>query len=481
MALSLLWHDYETSGVDPQRDRPLQFAAVRTNLALEPIAEPINVLCRLADDCLPHPQAALITGLSPLRLAEQGVCEAQFMAQIHSELSQSGTCAVGYNSLRFDAEVTRHSLYRNFFDAYEHEWRNSNSRWDIIDLVRMAYALRPEGIEWPVTDEGKVSFRLELLTQANAIAHEQAHDALSDVYGTIALASLVRERQPRLYEYYFGLRSKQAVAKHLDVVKAAAFVHVSGMIPASQGCMAVMLPLMPHPDYPNAVVCYDLAVDPEPLLQADAETVRRRVFTPVAELDEGEARIPLKNIYLNRCPALAPLSVLTPEVLQRWSLDLPGFLANRERLLAQRDTLQPVIAQALQREPDELAVERDPELTLYSGGFFSGGDKRVMRQLRQSAPEDLAQWHGQFADPRLDELLFRYRARNYPQTLNPTEQARWQDWRRLSLLEGQGVGLGFVEFFRALDEAQESEVSSAQQSLLADLRAYAEQLQASLV
>jgi exodeoxyribonuclease-1 len=56
---------------------------------------------------------------------------------------------VGYNSLRFDDEVTRNTLYRNLYSPYDREWQNGNSRWDIIDMVRACHDLRPEGIVWP--------------------------------------------------------------------------------------------------------------------------------------------------------------------------------------------------------------------------------------------------------------------------------------------------------------------------------------------
>ena len=206
MATTLYWHDYETFGVDARRDRPAQFAGLRTDEELNEIGEPLNIYCKPALDVLPHPEACLITGITPQLADARGVLEPEFIARIHAEFAQPGTCGVGYNSLRFDDEVTRHTLYRNFYDPYAREWQNGNSRWDLIDLVRMTYALRPEGIEWPLKDDGKPSFRLENLATANNIGHESAHDALSDVRATIGVARLIRNRQPRLYDWLFQLR-----------------------------------------------------------------------------------------------------------------------------------------------------------------------------------------------------------------------------------------------------------------------------------
>ena len=194
---SLYWHDYETFGVDPRRDAPVQFAGIRTDVELNLVGDPLVIFCRPPTDRLPSPEACLVTGITPQQAMAEGVCEAEFISAIHAELSIPGTCGVGYNTLRFDDEVTRNCLYRNFFDPYEREWRNGNSRWDIIDMVRLTAALRPDGIEWPLDAEGKPSFRLELLTQVNGISHRGAHDALADVHATIDLARLIKKRQPK--------------------------------------------------------------------------------------------------------------------------------------------------------------------------------------------------------------------------------------------------------------------------------------------
>ena len=184
---TILWHDYETWGVSPKFDKPSQFAGIRTDLDLNIIGEPEMFYCQPPQDYLPQPEACLVTGITPQKALREGLTEAEFAERIHSLFSQPNTCVAGYNSIRFDDEVTRYLLYRNFYDPYAREWQNGNSRWDIIDMIRACYALRPEGIEWPTVErDGQqvVSFRLELLTKANGIEHEAAHDAMSDVYAT---------------------------------------------------------------------------------------------------------------------------------------------------------------------------------------------------------------------------------------------------------------------------------------------------------
>ncbi|MGN6313570.1 MAG: exodeoxyribonuclease I [Rhodanobacteraceae bacterium] len=420
MTHTFLWHDYETWGADTRRDRPVQFAAIRTSSELEPIDGPVALTCRPPRDRLPHPQACLVTGLVPQDAEREGVIEAEFAARVHEQLAAPGTCAVGYNSIRFDDEVTRQLLYRNFHDPYAREWDNQCSRWDLIDLVRLCYALRPQGIEWPLREDGTPSFRLEHLASANHLQQARAHNALSDVEATIALARLLRLRQPKLFEWHFGMRRKQRVFELLDVARMTPVLHVSQRYPAERGCLAVVVPLAEHPQRKNEIIVADL--DPDPAwAELDVEAIRERLYVPRADLPEGMERVPLKTIHANKSPALAPLSVLQGVDTARIRLDLERCL---EHLAALRATegLRERVREVFSREsPRELP---DPELALYAG-FASDADRRRCTQVRGTPPEQLGLRDFGFTDAKYDELLFRYRARNWPATLSQEERARW--------------------------------------------------------
>jgi len=311
------WYDLETFGLETRSDRIAQFAGVRTDTDLNILGEPDEFFCQPVFDYLPNPESSLLTGITPDQCEAKGLREAEFANAIHEQFSQPGTCVTGYNNIRFDDEFIRFLFYRNLHDAYAWHWQNGNSRWDILDVVRATYALRPEGIQWPRHEDGKPSFKLEDLTQANNLMHEAAHDAVSDVLATIALARLIKEKQPRLFDFFLKLRDKREAAKLLDYRQMRPVVHVSGMIPAERGCLTVMLPLMPMPGNSNAVIAYDLAHDPGDLLTLDAEAIQERVFTRQDELPEGYQRVPLKAIHSNKSPVLAPLSVLTRVVFLR--------------------------------------------------------------------------------------------------------------------------------------------------------------------
>ncbi|OLS59422.1 Exodeoxyribonuclease I [Pseudomonas putida] len=471
MSSSIFWHDYETTGINPRCDRPLQVAGVRTDLDLNEIEAPVNLFCQPSDDILPHPAACLITGITPAQLARDGLAEADFMTRVHAELARPGTCSAGYNTLRFDDEVTRYSLYRNFFDPYAREWQGGNSRWDLIDVVRTAYALRPEGIQWPRGETGQVSLRLELLSAANGIHHGQAHEALSDVRATIALARLIREKQPRLYEWLFELRSKHKVLDQVRLLQP--LVHISGRFSAARNYLGVVLPLAWHPANRNALIVCDLHQDIAPLLTEDSEVLRQRLYTRREEMPDGQLPVPLKLLHINRCPVVAPLAVVRKEDQQRLGLDMSELLRRGEQLIAAREQWENKLAPIY--EGKEFAASEDPEQQLYDG-FFGDRDRRLCEQVRLADPQQLASGQWMFDDPRLTELLFRYRARNFPASLSETEQVQWRTFCQQRLDDpAMGAPHTLAAFETALGEALAGALGE-QRALLEAWHAHANEL-----
>lgn len=472
MTSSIFWHDYETTGINPRCDRPLQVAGVRTDFDLNEIDEPISLYCRPSDDILPHPAACLVTGITPQQLAEHGLCEAEFMTRVHAQLAQPGTCGAGYNTLRFDDEVTRYSLYRNFFDPYAREWQGGNSRWDLIDIVRTAYALRPDGIHWPQQD-GRTSLRLELLSKANGIDHGHAHEALSDVRATIALARLIRQQQPKLYDWLFQLRSKHKVMEQVRLLQP--LVHISGRFSAARSYLGVVLPLAWHPRNRNALIVCDLHQETLPLLTESAEVLRQRLYTRHEELAEGELPVPLKLVQINRCPVLAPLSVLRPADQQRLGLDLTLLQLRGEQLANQQAQWQDKLEHIF--GPEDFAPSEDPEQQLYAG-FLGDRDRRLCEQVRALEPAQLGRGQWMFDDPRLPELLFRYRARNFPDTLTGEEQQRWFGFCQQRLSEPQwGAPNTLGDFAKACQQAWDG-ADEAGRGVLEAWQVHARQLQA---
>lgn len=472
LTATIYWHDYETFGIDPALDRPVQFAGIRTDENLNVIEEPLVIYCKPANDYLPQAEACLVTGITPQLALSEGLCEAEFIARINEEFSRPNSCVAGYNSIRFDDEVTRHTLYRNFLDPYAREWQNGNSRWDIIDLTRMARALRPEGINWPDHEDGKPSFRLEELTAANDIQHQSAHDALSDVYATIEFAKLIREKQPKLYHYLYENRDKHAAGRLLNSSDSKPLIHVSGMYPASKGCMAVVAPVAQHPVNKNGVIVYDLSADPDELINLSVEEIKKRLFTPTSELPEGAERIQLKTIHLNKCPAIAPIGTLSEKRAKHYEIDMDCC---KENLAILKGTagLQKKIQQVMESPPFEKIS--DPDKMLYSGGFFSNSDRSKMVAIARMAPDKLAEYEPIFDDPRLPEMLFRYRGRNYPETLSGEDLEQWEQFRHHQLLDDNGEGLSARDsYLDKLDSLlKEDKHSTMQQTIIKELKRYA--------
>ncbi|UUE38197.1 exodeoxyribonuclease I [Pectobacterium aroidearum] len=420
-------HDYETFGKHPARDRPAQFAGVRTDMDFNIIGEPLVIYCRPSDDYLPEPEAVMITGITPQVALAKGVNEAEFARQVHDAFSVPGTCIMGYNNIRFDDEVSRNIFYRNFYDPYAYSWQNGNSRWDLLDALRACYALRPEGIVWPDNNDGLPSFRLEHLTKANGISHEQAHDAMSDVYATIAMAKLFKQAQPKLFEYLFTLRNKNKISALIDIPQMKPLVHVSGMFGAARSNTSWVVPLAWHPDNRNAVIMCDLAGDMTPLLELDSETLRERLYTRRDALEPDQSAVPLKLVHINKCPVLAPANTLRPEDAERLGIDRQRCLDNLALLRNNTSVREKVVE--LFAEAPAFAASDDVDLRLYDG-FFGDADRMAMKIIQETAPQNLPALDLTFADNRLEPLLFRYRARNFPGTLDDREQQRWLQHRR---------------------------------------------------
>jgi exodeoxyribonuclease-1 len=456
MTHTFLWHDYETFGINTRRARPAQFAAIRTDAELNPIGEPIMLYCQPANDFLPEPQSCLITGITPQTCLEKGLPEHQFAAQIEQAMAWPGTVGVGYNTIRFDDEITRFMFWRNLIDPYAREWQNDCGRWDLLDVVRTAYALRPEGIQWPTRPDGKPSFKLTDLTAANGLAHESAHDALSDVHATIALARLIKTAQPKLFEFCFGLHKKTRVLAELGLpstlTHAKPFVHISGMFPPERGCTALMWPLAMHPGNKNELLAWDLDHDPSELADLDAAQIRLRLFTKTADLPEGMSRLPVKSVHLNKSPmVMSNLKVLSDPMAQRWGIDIEAQKHNAAKARDLPD-MSAIWAEVYKREP---AAPVDVDEDLY-GGFVGNADRRRLDDLRQRTPQELASARPNFDDARLGELLWRYRARNFPASLTAEESKRWDAHRTARLFEGEGGATTIDQLFAELDQLAET-------------------------
>jgi exodeoxyribonuclease I len=466
MAQTFFFYDLETSGFDARVQRIMQFAGQRTDMDLNPIGEPVNVLVKLTEEVLPEPQAILVTGITPQKTVEEGYTEAQFLQLLHEQVITPGTITTGFNNIRFDDEFMRFTLYRNFYDPYEWCWQDGRSRWDILDVVRMTRALRPEGITWPFDQEGHPTNRLELLSSENGLDHANAHDALSDVQALIGVAKLIKEKQPKLFDYLLSMRDKNKVAGLVNVDDPKPFVYSSGRYPKGVLHTSVAFPLAPGGTQ-GSVIVYDLRHDPTDWAKLSvAELKDIRFANADMRQMEGFVALPVKELAYNRCPAVAPLGVLDAQGEERIKLDIKQIQLNLARL--QKTDLADKLCDVFARNGD-FKPQIDVDARLYDG-FVSDSDKPKMSAIRAASPEDLADFHPTFADERLGELLLRYKARNYPQTLAEDERAAWEAYRTARLTQD------LPRFLKGLSLLSAQAKTTNSHFLLSELQLWAESI-----
>ncbi len=411
MSESFFFYDLETSGLKAKEDRIMQFAGQRTTLGLEPIGGPVNILVKMTEDALPSPQAIGVTKITPQQTLREGISEAEFCKYVTEEVFTPGTCALGYNTVRFDDEFMRATFWRNFYDPYEWEWKDGRSRWDILDVVRMTRALRPEGINWPVTDDGRATNRLEYLTAKNGLSHEHAHDALSDVYATIAVAKMIMDKQPELFRFLLKNRGKKEVAKLVNLQNPQPVVYASGRYPGEFNKTTVVIPIAPSRN--GNVLVYDLRHNLEEILE-------RESFYPV-----------VKELCYNKCPAVAPLSVLEKDNgWEKIGLTLDKVKENLKILHLHPDFVEQRRAES--EQAPEFPQPLEPEQALYDG-FLNDRDRIKVEAVRNADRDKLADFHPEFDDERLPELLLHYKGRNYPSALSEAEAKEWEKYRRARL------------------------------------------------
>lgn len=473
MAASFFFYDLETSGFNPREARIMQFAGQRTDLDLHPVGDPVNLLIKITDDILPDVDATLITGITPQMTLADGLTEAEFLREFENSIAIPGTVFLGFNTVRFDDEFMRCLHYRNFYDPYEWQWQDNRSRWDLLDVVRMTRALRPQGIEWPFDIHGKPTNRLELLTGLNKLSHEQAHDALSDVTATIEVARLIRNKQTKLFDYLFVMRDKKKVAELVN--KSEPFVYTSGKYAAEHDKTTVAIKICDHPKNGGALV-YDLRHDPAEWIGRTAEQLAEAWRW---RKDSDEPRLPVKTIMYNRCPAVAPMGVLDADSQQRLSLDLSTIQKHRLALAAAIN-LPEKLHKALEildtkQQTSLVSTDKDVDTCIYDG-FFDGPDKQAMRVVRAAEPTELSTLGLKFKDNRLDALLPLYKARNYPRTLTTEERAEWEKFRARKLFAGGQQSKMAKYLTRLQDVITTDGLTGHQEYLIEELKLYAESI-----
>lgn len=481
MAGSFFFYDLETTGINPREGRIMQFAGQRTDMELQPVGKPVNLLIKLTPEVVPEPDAIMVTGITPQSTLADGVTEAEFLQIFYDEVVQAGTIFLGFNTVRFDDEFMRFLHYRNFYDPYEWQWTDACSRWDLLDVVRMTRALRPDGITWPFTAEGYPTNRLELLTKLNGLDHTHAHDALNDVWATIAVAKLIRGKQPKLFDYLLSIRRKKDV---VSIVKTGqVFTYSCGKYPKEtlHTTAAVLLAENPGEANRDSFMVYDLRHDPTPFLDMSVDQL---IDAWQWSREPDKLRLPVKTLKANHCPAVTPGFPKDAVTQQRLQLTTETITRNLRLLNKHKPALVAKLLLAVtkmdaERDSKYRVEPKDCDSQLYDS-LPSQADKPVAAAIRDSPPADIMQYADKLRDARLKQLLPRYKARNYPKSLSEEERQTWDNFVRQRLVGGganPARDSQLAKFFKRIDEiAQRSGLTTDQQYALEELHLYGESI-----
>ncbi len=479
--MTLLWYDLETFGFHSRYDRIAQFAAIRTDENLKQLEDPVVYYGKLSPDYLPDPMSCLLTGITPQEANTRGIIEVELIQAIDRQFSRPGTCILGYNSIAFDDEFIRNLYYRNFYDPYRREWANGNSRWDILNLARATRDLRPEGIIWPVNEEGRPSVKLDLLAEANNLHHEYAHDALSDVKATIAVANLIKMKQPKLFKWAWQHRTRNQARTLIDLEDRTPLIHTSEVHYSRKGYTTLVCPLVTDPELRNTIYAFDLRSDPEPLLTLPDNEIRHRIFTPTQELEaEGISRIPLKGIHMNKAPFLAPRSVLDHNMANRLGID-PILAEERWKRIKGDPHIAGKLRKVFSRGQDWGSID-DPDFQIYDR-FFPDEDKEVLAEIRQTVPEKLMQLNPGARDSRIPEMLRRYIGRNYPDHQDDETSRRWKSFCASRILFPPVPGVSDLGEYRKRIMAwmENDNLEAEKKPILKSLQEYGDMLEQELL
>lgn len=468
LTMNFLFYDLETSGLKPGAHRPMQFAAILTDGNLKELKR-VNWTIKLNHEILPDPQAVLVTGITP-QSTKDGMSEPEFLKKLHEELLLPDTVVTGYNTIDFDDEFMRYTLWRNFYDPYEWQWKEGRSRWDVITLVRLTRALRPEGINWPFKPDGKPINTLGRIAEANNLEHTSAHDALSDVEVTVDIARLIKQKAPKLFDFLLSLRDKNVAASYLDLEAPKPAVHTTYKYPSEDLHTSVVYPLCPTPGRAGGVLVYDLRYDPSQFFPMSPAQLKRLTYTKKNSLGQfDELRLPVKQVQFNKCPGLAPIEVLTPPAAERINLNLEEMHSNLQKLKAGLPAFAQKIYEAYKPEEGKFPPKDDPDLSMYDG-FLPDGDKNITSAIRTARPKDLKSSNFKFSDDRLQRLFVLYKARNFKDQLTESEKKEWQDYKSNKLINGSSGNQPLEVYLTELDRLAKGDLSAEQLKIIKDLQ-----------
>jgi len=453
---TFFWYDYETFGLSPKTQRIAQFAGIRTDENLNIIDEHM-FYCKPTYDSLPSPEACSVTGITPQICEKNGLIEKTFISTINNEFSVPDTCVVGYNSISFDDEFTRYTLFRNFLDPYAWHWQNGNSRWDILDVARFCYALKKDSsLKWHYDENNKPIFKLDKLAPANDIEHSDAHDALADVRATIGIAKIIKTTQPKLFDYALSLRDKREVSKKIELFSP--LLHTSGIYSGKLSCTRLTTALAYHPEYSDRALVFNLDQDPSLLTELETEELKTLIFSK--KLPKGVDRLQIKELAFNKSPMFVPnVYKLENKITEQLQIDVDKCMDNLSYIRDNQTQIKQKI-KSIYTNDSERTPALDVDQSLYDN-FIDKADRLICNQIQNLSSDELRDFKPQFKDKKLSKLLLNFKARNFPESLTESEQEEWFEIVQSRVQNGENGYLSLENFYKSLEKQKISAPSKS--------------------
>ena len=460
-----VFYDTETASRNGQIR---QYASVRTDDSFN-ILETKELFCKPYKDVLPEVKATMVHHISMKECFDKGLTEPEFADKIDDDFTlNENTCIIGYNSISFDDERKRELSFRSMRDPYQPYYYRGNSRADLFHITKAFYAMSPEGINFPVMEDGTVSLKLEHLAKANGIVQENAHNAVDDVIATANFAKFLFEKNPQFFNFCMNSREKNFCEKYMfgDDGKPKPFLYIGGYTPRDRFHTAPMIMLFNDPKNKNAYTCLDLQMITlekiREVAEMDAKDIPNLIFSK-----NPDEKLHVQSVAINKHPILLPMGAIKkyPDKADRLSID-PQEINMKAMSIINDSSFIKFVSKI--KESQELTTY--PEKPLYQSiyeKFFSYADKEFMKRMSTNNYDQWVEISKQLKDNRAYPLTIRAIGNIDASLLKDKERKIFEEWITESYNDKEEkYGCSLPRFWYECKEVLDSKETTMEEKVL---------------